>query len=412
MLCCQPLALLPGTRSAHAWGRPGNAEQCARLRCEACSRPEQPGPIRGHAVHWAGPVSQALYCCLQDLLFRRVQRPAAAHRRTGFAAGPRWPAGHARPQAGLDEEGPHAGNFCSTRSCCQRPAAAVENNILWPAAAGSTVSAAFLGTVAVHISVSAYKCLCAALLPHLQELAEEYGRHRAMAFNVGVTRKDTGVRYKDVAGIDHIRADIEMTMSMVLGDERYKAIGARPPRVSCFLSLLGALLPFQDCGSGLSLRASMCAASSRKLRAKPAAGLHCRAACWRGSLAQGNPTPVLAACCAALHCPQLCKRAGNWQPMHAAGLQGILLEGPPGTGKTHLARAMAGESGIPFFSASGAEFVEMFQGVAAARVRDLFKVARQHAPAIIFIGGRAEPCGSACGPGQSCCDSSAHASVT
>lgn len=84
-------------------------------------------------------------------------------------------------------------------------------------------------------------CLCATLLPHLQELAEEYGRHRAMAFNVGVTRKDTGVRYKDVAGIDHIRADIEMTMSMVLGDERYKAIGARPPRVSCCLSLPGAL---------------------------------------------------------------------------------------------------------------------------------------------------------------------------
>lgn len=97
--------------------------------------------------------------------------------------------------------------------------------------------------------------------------------------------------------------------------------------------------------------------------------------------------------------------------MHAAGLQGILLEGPPGTGKTHLARAMAGESGIPFFSASGAEFVEMFQGVAAARVRDLFKVARQHAPAIIFIGGKAELSGSACGFGQSWCDPSAHASV-
>lgn len=65
--------------------------------------------------------------------------------------------------------------------------------------------------------------------------------------------------------------------------------------------------------------------------------------------------------------------------------RGILLEGPPGTGKTYLAKAMAGEAGIPFFSANGAEFVEMFQGVAAARVRNLFKTARANAPAIVFI---------------------------
>ena len=65
--------------------------------------------------------------------------------------------------------------------------------------------------------------------------------------------------------------------------------------------------------------------------------------------------------------------------------KGILLVGPPGTGKTLLARAVAGEAGVKFFSISGSEFVEMFVGVGAARVRDLFEQARKEAPAIIFI---------------------------
>lgn len=65
--------------------------------------------------------------------------------------------------------------------------------------------------------------------------------------------------------------------------------------------------------------------------------------------------------------------------------KGVLLVGPPGTGKTLLARAVAGEAGVPFFSMSGSDFVEMFVGVGAARVRDLFAQAKQNAPCIIFI---------------------------
>lgn len=64
---------------------------------------------------------------------------------------------------------------------------------------------------------------------------------------------------------------------------------------------------------------------------------------------------------------------------------GVLLEGPPGTGKTLLARAVAGEAGVPFYSISGSDFVEMFVGVGASRVRDLFETAKKNAPSIIFI---------------------------
>ncbi len=82
--------------------------------------------------------------------------------------------------------------------------------------------------------------------------------------------------------------------------------------------------------------------------------------------------------------------------------KGILLVGPPGTGKTLLARAVAGEAGVTFFSISGSEFVEMFVGVGAARVRDLFEQARKNAPAIIFIDeldalGRARSSGQMAG---------------
>src|SRR6266511_1784063 len=76
---------------------------------------------------------------------------------------------------------------------------------------------------------------------------------------------------------------------------------------------------------------------------------------------------------------------GKFQAMGAKSPKGVLLFGPPGTGKTLLARAVAGEAGVPFFSISGSDFVEMFVGVGAARVRDLFAQAVEHAPSIIFI---------------------------
>ena len=82
---------------------------------------------------------------------------------------------------------------------------------------------------------------------------------------------------------------------------------------------------------------------------------------------------------------QFLKDPASYGRLGAHVPKGILLVGPPGTGKTLLAKAVAGEAGVPFFSISGSEFVEMFVGVGAARVRDLFQQARQAAPCIIFI---------------------------
>ena len=79
------------------------------------------------------------------------------------------------------------------------------------------------------------------------------------------------------------------------------------------------------------------------------------------------------------------KNADRFTAIGAKIPKGVLLVGPPGTGKTLLARAVAGEAGVPFFSISGSEFVEMFVGVGASRVRDLFEQAKSNAPCIVFI---------------------------
>jgi cell division protease FtsH len=79
------------------------------------------------------------------------------------------------------------------------------------------------------------------------------------------------------------------------------------------------------------------------------------------------------------------KNPGRFHEMGARIPKGVLLVGPPGVGKTHIARAVAGEARVPFITASGSDFVEMFVGVGAVRVRDLFETAKRHAPCIVFI---------------------------
>lgn len=79
------------------------------------------------------------------------------------------------------------------------------------------------------------------------------------------------------------------------------------------------------------------------------------------------------------------KNPAKYARMGARIPRGVLLVGPPGTGKTYISRAVAGEAGVPFFSISGSEFLEMFVGVGASRVRDLFDVAKKNAPCIVFI---------------------------
>ena len=79
------------------------------------------------------------------------------------------------------------------------------------------------------------------------------------------------------------------------------------------------------------------------------------------------------------------KEPSKYTDMGARIPKGVLLSGPPGTGKTLLAKAVAGEAGVPFFTISGSDFVELYVGVGASRVRDLFSEAKANAPCIIFI---------------------------
>ena len=156
------------------------------------------------------------------------------------------------------------------------------------------------------------------------------------------------------------------------------------PNTPWYLALLGSLLPFIIIGVIFwFLMSSMQGGNSRVMNfGKSRAKL----------VNKDNPTVTFADVAGADEAieeleeiKEFLKEPQKFQAVGAKIPRGVLLYGPPGTGKTLLAKAVAGEAGVPFFTISGSDFVEMFVGVGASRVRDLFEQAKQSAPAIIFV---------------------------
>ncbi len=167
--------------------------------------------------------------------------------------------------------------------------------------------------------------------------AMQFGKSNAKVY----VEAQTGKTFKDVAGQDEAKEALTEIVDFLNNPDKYKEIGAKMPK--------GALLVGPP-GTGKTLLA-------------------------KADEAKEALTEIVDF----LNNPDKYKEIGAKMP------KGALLVGPPGTGKTLLAKAVAGEANVPFFSISGSEFVEMFVGMGAARVRDLFKQAQEKAPCIVFI---------------------------
>ena len=165
--------------------------------------------------------------------------------------------------------------------------------------------------------------------------------------------------------------NVEYTMDNIR-EESYFVSSILPLLSLVFLGVLFIFMMNRQAGGGMSAmnfgsnRAKMTSEKDKKVTFKQVAGLD-------------EEKEELYEVVDFLKDPQKYLRMGARIP------KGVLLEGPPGTGKTLLARAVAGEAGVPFFTISGSDFVEMFVGVGASRVRDLFADAKKHAPCIVFI---------------------------
>lgn len=169
-----------------------------------------------------------------------------------------------------------------------------------------------------------------------------------------------------------------------VADKKLKSFDVEVPRTNPLLSLLFAILPFilifgliiflMNNAAGGGGRVMQFAKSKAKLMSKdtPKTTFADVAGCDEAIEELGEIKEFL-------------QEPAKFQAVGAKIPKGVLLYGPPGTGKTLLARAVAGEAGVPFYSISGSDFVEMFVGVGASRVRDLFEQAKENAPAIVFI---------------------------
>jgi cell division protease FtsH len=169
-----------------------------------------------------------------------------------------------------------------------------------------------------------------------------------------------------------------------VADKQLKTFDVEVPKTNAFLSILFSLIPFvliflvilyfMNNAAGGGGRVMQFAKSKAKLMTKdtPKTTFSDVAGCDEAIEELGEIKEFL-------------QEPAKFQAVGAKIPKGVLLYGPPGTGKTLLARAVAGEAGVPFYSISGSDFVEMFVGVGASRVRDLFEQAKENAPAIVFI---------------------------
>ncbi|WP_456697062.1 ATP-dependent zinc metalloprotease FtsH [Aeromicrobium sp. P5_D10] len=176
---------------------------------------------------------------------------------------------------------------------------------------------------------------------------------------------------------------VQQSEKLIL-DKKLKSFDVEVPKTNPFLSLLFTILPFilifgliifmMNNAAGGGGRVMQFAKSKAKLMSKdtPKTTFADVAGCDEAIEELGEIKEFL-------------QEPAKFQAVGAKIPKGVLLYGPPGTGKTLLARAVAGEAGVPFYSISGSDFVEMFVGVGASRVRDLFEQAKENAPAIVFI---------------------------
>ncbi len=190
---------------------------------------------------------------------------------------------------------------------------------------------------------------------------------------------------KRITTLQTERFDIlEALHSRGVGDDQVDVSVQEPSQFSNLLPILGTFLPILIFG-GILL-----------LMMRQAQGTNNQALSFGKSKARvfksNNPTITFAEVAGVEEAKEelqevvaFLKYPERFQALGAQIPKGVLLVGPPGTGKTHISRAVAGEAGVPFFSISGSEFVEMFVGVGASRVRDLFDQAKRNAPCIVFI---------------------------
>lgn len=193
-----------------------------------------------------------------------------------------------------------------------------------------------------------------------------------------VTLKSGEMRYVNVTDVNDAQeelsaySDVELYISDVVGESIFMTT-VLPLLISCGLILVVFVMMNRQAGGGNSRmmnfgksRARMISPDAKRVTFKDVAGLQ-------------EEKEDLAEIVSFL------KEPGQFIQVGARIPKGVILVGPPGTGKTLLAKAVAGEAGVPFFSISGSDFVEMFVGVGASRVRDLFEEAKKHQPCIIFI---------------------------